>query len=288
LTENCHLKMILETVPGIVYIYNLIIKKNVYNNFKLSLFMKLKGKNAVVTGGGRGVGRAICLAYAKEGANIIVNYAGNEKAANEVVKMVLDIGRKAVAVKGDVSKWEDAQRIIDSCVQNFGSIDILVNNAGISKPGMLHKLSDELWDEVVDVQMKGPWQCIKAASGYFMEQKYGRIINVTSVAGIVGTIGQINYAAAKGGVITLTKSAARELARYNVTANVISLGIVTTDMTTALQTDEKLKEIYIKRILLNRYAEPEDVAPAFVFFASDDSAYITGQLLCVDGGYGMT
>lgn len=153
---------------------------------------------------------------------------------------------------------------------------------------MLHKLTVDVWDEVVNVQMRGPWLMIKAASKYFMEQKYGRIVNVTSVAGMVGTIGQINYAAAKGGVVTLTKSAARELAKFNVTANVISLGIVTTEMTMTLQTDEKLKEIYVRRILLNRYAEPEDVAPAFVFFASDDARYITGQVLPVDGGYGMT
>ena len=250
--------------------------------------MKLEGKNAVVTGGGRGVGRALCVAFAKEGANVIVNYAGNEKAAKEVVGMVEALGRKAVAVQGDVAKWEDAQKIIDACVQTFGAIHVLINNAGISKPAMLHKLTDELWDEVVNVQMKGPWHCIKAASKYFMEQKYGRIVNVTSVAGIVGTTGQIHYAAAKGGVVTLTKSAARELARYNVTANVISLGIVTTEMSSNLQKDEKLKEIYLRRILLNKYAEPEDVAPAFVFLASDDARYITGQLLCVDGGYGMT
>jgi 3-oxoacyl-[acyl-carrier protein] reductase len=250
--------------------------------------MKLEGKNAVVTGGGRGVGRAISLAFAKEGANVVVNYAGNEKAAKEVVGMIEAIGRKAVAVQGDVAKWEDAQRVVDACAQNFGSVQILINNAGISKPAMLHKLTDELWDEVVNIQMKGPWHCIKAASKYFMEQKYGRIVNVTSVAGIVGTTGQIHYAAAKGGVVTLTKSAARELARFNVTANVISLGIVTTEMTSTLQNDEKMREIYMRRILLNKYAEPEDVAPAFVFLASDDARYITGQLLCVDGGYGMT
>jgi len=249
---------------------------------------KLEGINAVVTGGGRGVGRAISLAFAQEGANVIVNYAGNEKAANEVVGMIQAMGRKAVAVKGDVGQEEDAKKIVDACVENFGSIHILVNNAGISKPAMLHKLSVDVWDEVVNVQMRGPWLMIKAASKYFMEQKYGRIVNVTSVAGVVGTIGQINYAAAKGGVVTLTKSAARELARFNVTANVISLGIVTTEMTMTLQTDEKLKDIYVRRILLNRYAEPEDVAPAFVFFSSDDARYITGQLLCVDGGYGMT
>jgi 3-oxoacyl-[acyl-carrier protein] reductase len=250
--------------------------------------MKLEGKNAVVTGGGRGIGRAICVAFAKEGANVVVNYAGNEKAANEAVAMVEALGRKAVAVQGDVAKWEDAQKIVDACVQNFGSIQILVNNAGISRGAMLHKLSDEAWDEVVNVQMKGPWHCIKAASKYFMEQKYGRIVNVTSSAGIAGTIGQIHYASAKGGVVTLTKSAARELARYNVTANVICPGIVMTEMSANLQKDEKLKEIYLRRILLNKYAEPEDIAPAFVFLASDDAHYITGQLLCVDGGYGMT
>ncbi len=250
--------------------------------------MRLEGKNAVVTGGGRGVGRAICLAFAKEGANVVVNYAGNQKAADEVVEMIKAMGRKAVAVQGDVAKEEDAIKIIETCVQNFGSIDILVNNAGISKPAMLHKMTVDVWDQVVNVQMRGPWLCIKAASKYFMQQNYGRIVNVTSVAGIVGTIGQINYAAAKGGVVTLTKSAARELAKYNVTCNCISLGIVTTEMTTTLQQDEKLREIYTRRILLGRYAEPEDVAPAFVFFASDDSRYITGQVLPVDGGYGMT
>ncbi len=250
--------------------------------------MKLEGKNAVVTGGGRGVGRSISLALASEGANVAVNYAGRQQPAEEVVKMIQDMGRKAVAVQGDVAKWEDAQRIVDTCAQNFGSVDIVINNAGISKPAMLHKLSDEVWDEVVDIQMKGPWHMIKAASKYFMEKKYGRIVNVTSVAGMVGTTGQIHYAAAKGGVVTLTKSAARELARFNVTCNCISLGIVTTEMTTTLQQDEKMREIYLRRILLGKYAEPEDVAPAFVFFASDDARYITGQILPVDGGYGMT
>ncbi|HOJ72043.1 MAG TPA: 3-oxoacyl-ACP reductase family protein [Syntrophorhabdaceae bacterium] len=250
--------------------------------------MKLEGKNAVVTGGGRGVGRAISLAFAKEGANVVVNYAGNQKAADEVVEMIKAMGRKAVAVKGDVGVEEDAIKIIDTCVQEFGSIDVLVNNAGISKPALLHKMTVDVWDQVVNVQMRGPWLCIKAASKYFMQQNYGRIVNVTSVAGMVGTIGQINYAAAKGGVVTLTKSAARELAKYNVTCNCISLGIVTTEMTSTLQNDEKLREIYTRRILLGRYAEPEDVAPAFVFFASDDARYITGQVLPVDGGYGMT
>lgn len=250
--------------------------------------MKLEGKNAVVTGGGRGVGRAISLAFAEEGANVVVNYAGNEKAANEVVEMIKGMGRKAVAVKGNVAEEEDTKKIVNTCIENFGSIHIIVNNAGISKPALLHKMDVATWDEVVAVQMRGPWLMVKSASKYFMEQNYGKIINVTSVAGVVGTIGQINYSAAKGGVIAMTKSMARELAKFNVTANVICLGIVTTDMTEKISTDEKLKEIYTRRILLGRYAEPEDVAPAFVFFASDDSRYVTGQLLPVDGGYGMT
>lgn len=250
--------------------------------------MKLEGKSAIVTGGGRGVGRAISIAFAKEGANVVVNYAGNQKAADEVVEIIKGMGRKAVAVKGDVGQEADAQRIVETCAEAFGTVHIVVNNAGISKPSMMHKMSVETWDEVVNVQMRGPWLMVKAASKYFMQQSYGRVVNVTSVAGIVGTVGQINYSAAKGGVVSLTKSVARELAKYNVTANVISLGIVTTEMTHTISTDEKLKEIYTRRILLARYADPEDVAPAFVFLASDDARYITGQVLPVDGGYGLT
>jgi 3-oxoacyl-[acyl-carrier protein] reductase len=246
--------------------------------------MRLKGKNALVTGGQDGIGRAVCLAFAKEGANVLVDYIVNPEHAFEVVAQIKAMGGKAEAVLGDITKWEDARKIVEACVQNFGSIDILVNNAGISKPAMLHKLEEETWDKVLDVNLKGPWLCIKAASKYFMKQNYGRIINVTSIAGLVGTTGQIHYAASKGGVVTLTQSAARELARYNVTANAVSLGIVATDMTTTIQNDEKLKEIYLKRILLNKFANPEDVVPAFVFFASDDAAYITGQVLRVDGG----
>jgi len=149
-------------------------------------------------------------------------------------------------------------------------------------------MTEEQWDAVVNIHLKAPWLCIKAASKYMMEQKSGAIINVTSVAGVVGTVGQINYSAAKGGVIALTKSAARELARYGIRVNCISLGIVETDMTEKIRTDPKLQEIYTRRILLGRFAKPEEVASAFVFLASDDARYITGQLLQVDGGYGMT
>jgi 3-oxoacyl-[acyl-carrier protein] reductase len=250
--------------------------------------MKLEGKAAVVTGGGRGVGRAISLTYAKEGADVVVNYVSNPKTAQEVVEAIQKIGRKGIAVQADVATDSGAGTVIQAALDNFGKIDILVNNAGFTRPAMLHKMTEDDWNAVLDIHLKGPWLCIKHASKYMMEQKKGSIINVTSVAGLVGTVGQINYSAAKGGIITLTKSAARELARYEINANCISLGIVATEMTEKIRTDPKLAEIYMKRILLNRFAEAEDIAPAFVFFASEDARYITGQVLCVDGGYGMT
>ena len=152
---------------------------------------------------------------------------------------------------------------------------------------MMVKMEEDQWDQVVDIHLKGAFLCSQAAGKLMKAQKSGKIINVTSVAGLVGTVGQINYSAAKGGIISMTKSIAREMARYNVCANVISLGIVATDMTEKIRTDEKLKEIYMNRILLKRFAEPDDISPAFCFLASDESNYITGQLLCVDGGYGM-
>ena len=249
---------------------------------------RLEGKAAVVTGGGRGVGRAICLAYASEGADVVVNYASRDQPAREVVEAIQKMGRRAVAVKGNVALKADVERIIQIAIDNFGKIDILVNNAGATRPSMLHKMTEEQWNEVVDIHLKGPFLCTQAASKHMMERKYGRIINVTSVAGMVGTKGQINYSAAKGGIIALTKSAARELADYGVTVNVISLGIVSTEMTEKIRTDPKLQEIYLRRILLNRFAAPEEIVPAFVFFASEEARYITGQLLPVDGGYGMT
>lgn len=249
--------------------------------------MRLTDKIAVVTGASRGVGRAIALAYAREGANVVVNYASNEAAADQVVQEIEALGRKAVKIQGDVSKKEEATAVVQAAKDHFGRLDILVNNAGFSKPAMLLKMTEEQWDQVVDLHLKGAFLCSQAAALIMKEQKSGKMINVTSVAGLVGTVGQINYSAAKGGLLSFTKSAARELARYNICVNVISLGIVATDMTEKIRSDEKLKEIYMRRILLERFAEPDDITPAFVFLASDEANYITGQLLCVDGGYGM-
>jgi 3-oxoacyl-[acyl-carrier protein] reductase len=240
-----------------------------------------------VTGSSRGIGRAVALAYAKEGAKVVVNYTSNEKAAKEVVEAIDKMDSQAIAVKADVAKKAEAERLVQAGIDQFSRIDILVNNAGFGRPAMMLKMEEDQWDQVIDIHLKGAFLCSQAAGRHMKEQKSGKIINVSSVAGLVGTVGQINYSAAKGGVLSMTKSMARELARYNVCVNVISLGIVATDMSEKIRSDEKLSEIYMNRILLKRFAEPEDISPAFVFFASDESNYITGQLLCVDGGYGM-
>jgi len=249
--------------------------------------VRLKGKVAVITGSSRGVGRAVALAYGKEGASVVVNYCSNEDAAGEVVGTIGEMGGRAVPFRADVAKPAEAEALVQKAIEEFGRLDILVNNAGLSRPAMLLKMSEDEWDQVVDVHLKGTFFCTQAAASHMTQQRRGKIINVTSVAGIVGTVGQINYSAAKGGLISFTKSAARELARYHICVNAISLGIVATDMTEKIRTDEKLREIYVNRILLRRFAEPDDISPAFVFLGSDESSYITGQLLCVDGGYGM-
>jgi len=247
--------------------------------------MKLEGKKAIVTGGSRGIGRAIALMYAKEGADILVNYHSNDAAAKETVAQIEKLGRKGVAVAADVANYDSAQNMIEECVKQLGGVDIVVNNAGVSKPSMLLKMKEEDWDAIIDIHLKAAFNTTQAAGRHMKEQKYGKIINVISTAGIFGTIGQINYASAKAGIIGFTKSASRELGRYGVNVNVICPGITKTEMTGKLQTDEKLKKIYEGRIQLGRFAEPEEIAPAFVFLASDDASYITGQVLGVDGGY---
>jgi len=249
--------------------------------------MRLKDKIALVTGSSRGVGRAVALAFAKEGAKVIVNYSSSEKAAMEVVEKIKEMGSDAIAVRADVAKKSDVEALVNAGIEKFGKIDILVNNAGFTRPALLINMTEEQWDAVVDIHMKGTFLCSQAVAKHMIEQNSGKIINVSSVAGVVGTVGQVNYSAAKGGIISMTKSIARELARYNICCNVISLGIVETEMTEKIRTDEKLREIYMNRILLKRFAKPEDITPAFVFLASDESNYITGQLICVDGGYGM-
>ncbi len=247
--------------------------------------MKLEGKKAIVTGGSRGIGRAIALMYAKEGADVLVNYHSNDAAAKQTVEEIEKLGRKGVAIAADVADYKSAQDMVDECVKQLGGVDIVVNNAGVSKPSMLLKMKEEDWDAIIGIHLKAAFNTTQAAGRYMKEKKYGKIINVISTAGIFGTIGQINYASAKAGIIGFTKSASRELGRYGINVNVICPGITKTEMTGKLQSDEKLKKIYEGRIQLGRFAEPEEIAPAFVFLASDDASYITAQVLGVDGGY---
>ncbi len=245
---------------------------------------RLEGKTAIVTGGTRGVGKAVALAFAGEGANVAINYTRSEDAALAIVEEMEKMGRKGLSFKVDVADNGEVKEMVNKVVEEFGHVDILVNNAGISRPAMLHKMTEEQWDRVIDVHLKGSFNAIQAVSKNMMERKSGKIINVTSTAGLVGTIGQVNYSAAKGGIVIMTKSAARELARKKINVNCISLGVVETDMTKKLQEDPKLRQVYEGRILLGRFARTEDVTPVFVFLASSDSDYITGQVLSVDGG----
>jgi len=247
--------------------------------------MRLKDKKAIVTGAGRGIGRAVALAFAREGADVLVNYHSNDAAAKEVVEAIQGLGRIAIAVKTDVSNYGDVQSMVEQCVRDLGGVDILVNNAGISRPGMLLSMTEESWDRIIDIHLKGTFNCTQAAARNMKEKGWGRVINVISTAGLFGTVGQINYASAKAGIIGFSKSASRELGRYGINVNVICPGVTATEMTEKVRTDEKLKEIYLSRIQLGRFADPEEIAPAFVFLASDDAGYITGQVLGVDGGY---
>lgn len=249
--------------------------------------MRLVGRAAVVTGSSRGVGRSVAMALAREGADVLINYSASEAPAQQLVEEIRSLGRNSIAVRADVASREEVKAMMTQAKETFGRVDILVNNAGFTRPAMLHKMTEDEWDAVIDAHLKGPFLCTQAAFPYFKEQNYGKVINVSSVAGLVGTVGQVNYSAAKGGILSFTKSVARELARYNVCANVISLGIVETDMTEKIRADEKLTEIYMNRILMKRFGKAEDITPAFVFLASAESDYVTGQVLCVDGGYGM-
>ena len=254
--------------------------------------MKLNNKVAIVTGSNRGIGKGLAEAFAKAGASVVVNYPSNQsdifrEEAHEVVENIKASGSEAIAVEADVVIKAEVENLVSKAVEEFGKIDVLVNNAGFIRPAMMLKMTEDEWDQVVDIHLKAPFLCSQAAARVMKEQKSGKIINVTSVAGIMGTVGQVNYSAAKGGILSMTKSQARELARYNICVNAVSLGVVATDMTLKIRTDEKLKQTYMNRILLGRFAEIKDISPAFIFLASDESNYITGQLFCVDGGYGM-
>ena len=245
----------------------------------------LKDKVAIVTGGTRGIGRAIALKLADKGANIVINYRNSDKEAEELKAILEGKGVKVLTVKCDISNFEDSKNLMDKCKEVFGKIDILVNNAGITKDTLIMRMKEEDFDSVIDVNLKGTFNCAKHASAIMLKQRFGKIINMTSVVGIAGNAGQVNYAASKAGVIGLTKSLAKELGSRGITVNAVAPGFINTDMTASLS--EKVKEEASKNIPLKRLGDPEDVANLVGFLASDAANYITGQVINVDGGMVM-
>ena len=244
--------------------------------------MQLKDKVAIVTGAAQGIGAAVAREFAREGAKVaVVDLAADR--AEEVAAQLRTQGHDAIGIGCNVAKRAEVDTMVAALHARFGHVDILVNNAGIIRPAMLHKMTATQWDEVLAVHLTGSFNCLQAVAPHMMERRYGRIVNVTSTAGVLGTIGQINYSAAKAGILGLTMSAARELARHGITVNAIAPGAAT-PMTETIRTDLRFKEKYLDRIPLGRWAEPDEIAPVFVFFASNASAYVTGQVLAADGG----
>jgi 3-oxoacyl-[acyl-carrier protein] reductase len=247
--------------------------------------MSLGGKVAVVTGASRGIGRAIALRLAAGGARVVVNYRSNGDAAAEVVEQIRAAGGEAVAFQADVSRPDQAQALLDAAKDAFGRVDILVNNAGTTRDTLLMRMSDEDWDVVLDTNLKGAFNCIRAATKTMMRQRYGRIVNISSVAGLVGNAGQANYASAKAGLIGLTKTVAKELGSRNITCNAVAPGFVPTDLTASLP--QELIKVAVERTPLGRLGTPEDMAEAVAFLASDAAGFVTGQVLAVDGGLAL-
>ncbi|MFC8683578.1 3-oxoacyl-[acyl-carrier-protein] reductase [Brevibacillus porteri] len=245
----------------------------------------LTGKTALVTGASRGIGRAIALKLAEAGANVVVNYAGSEAAASETVALIKEMGRDAIMIRANVSSTEDVNDMFKAALDHFGAIDILVNNAGITRDNLIMRMKEDEWDDVIATNLKGVFNCIKAATRPMMKQRSGKIINITSVVGVLGNAGQANYVAAKAGVIGLTKTAARELASRNITVNAVAPGFIDTEMTAVLPED--VKAGLTSQIPLARLGQTDDIAAVVLFLASNAANYMTGQTLHVDGGMYM-
>jgi len=247
--------------------------------------LRLQGKNALVTGGSRGIGKAIALELARQGANVAINFTSNEERALEVVKEIEGHGVKAVSIKGNVTETADVEAMIRTFNENFDTLDVLVNNAGVTKDNLLIRMKEEDWDGVMDVNLKGVFLTTKAVARKMMKQKKGKIINLSSVVGVMGNPGQGNYCASKAGVIGFTKSIAKELGGKNISVNAIAPGFIETDMTEVLS--DKAREEMLRNVPLKRPGKPEDVARLVSFLSSEDADYITGQVIHVDGGMVM-
>lgn len=244
-----------------------------------------ENKVAVVTGGSRGIGRAIAIELGARGASVVVNYNSNGKAAQDVVMEIVKAGGSAAAFPGDVAKVEDANNLIKAAVEKYGRVDILVNNAGITRDMLIMMMSEESWDAVMDTNLKGTFNCSKAAVRHMMKARYGRIINISSISGQIGNAGQTNYSASKAGQIGFTKALAREVAARNITVNAVAAGYVETEIWEGVP--EEARTALLNMIPLGRKGETHDIASAVAFLASDEASYITGQTLAVDGGMAM-
>lgn len=242
-------------------------------------------QTAIVTGGSRGIGRAVAVRLAKDGMNLVINYRGNSAAAEETERICRELGAEVLLVQGDVSRAEDCEKLAAQAKEAFGRVDVLVNNAGITRDGLLARMTEEDFRAVLDVNLVGPWNMMKAVNRIMMKQRYGRIVNLSSVTGLMGNMGQTNYAAAKAGILGMTKSYAREVASRGITVNAVAPGFIDTDMTEAMP--EGAKDKIVTGIPMGRTGKPEDVAEAVAFLASEQAGYITGEVLRVDGGMAM-
>lgn len=244
-----------------------------------------RGKNILITGGSRGIGRAISLKMASLGGNIAINYARNAEAARQTAKEIEELGGKAVIVQCDVGSYRQVDAMIHQIRESMGDVDILINNAGITRDNLLMRMSEEDWDDVMNTNLKGVYNCTKAVIRPMMKKRYGKIINVSSIVGITGNAGQSNYAAAKAGIIGFTKAMAKELAPRKINVNAVAPGFITTDMTEVLP--DEIKKRILSNIPMNQFGTPEDVAEAVAFMASERARYITGQVIHIDGGMVM-
>ena len=244
--------------------------------------MGLKDKVAIVTGGSRGIGAAIAIELAKEGVDVAINYRKSEDQAKQVKETIVDLGRRCLPIRADTSSFQDAQNMVKKVLDEFGRLDILVNNAGVNWDGVIWKMSEEQWDTVININLKGYFNYIRACAPIFKEQRYGKIINLTSINGLRGKFGQSNYSAAKAGIIGLTKAVARELGKYNVNVNAVAPGMIMTEMYETVP--DEVKQKALEEIVLGRAGEPREVAWVVVFLASERARHITGEVIKVDGG----